>query len=424
MTDVSSPQPEKGLTSYQPSLAPVLEQHFLANFISFFDKVTPNSKPLQGWFGLLPSMLSNTIRSYVRAPILAASLALYGTLAQEQAIVLIAYKWYGVGLNRQRKRIVDSSKREQSMIPTVEDISMALLSAYFEVFFSTNSEAYFHHQIGASKLLEARGPEACQTGVLHELFQTVRFHMIFVTIITHKPSIFATEEWLTIPFAQRSKTLDDRVVDVLTVMPETLLSSGITGISATSSTAYEHGFEFSYQASSFISQLEALWPEVEALLTPTELNYDDFEPSTRDDLQLSRMWRCTPTGFNYPDLLTATTIAFYHLAWILILSPICGSEFGRQRYADLIMAHCASILAVATFVDGNNNGSVYHSGCSYLRRVFPLRIICLISPSLMQRESARYRLERWRTDKGMGGICAVALVSSESQDWQLNLDQI
>ncbi|MCJ1402858.1 hypothetical protein MMC11_006079 [Xylographa trunciseda] len=369
-------------------------------------------------------MLSNTVRSYVRAPILAASLALYGTLAHEQAIVLIAYRWYGVGLNRQRKRLIDNSKQEQSIRPTVEDISMALLSAYFEVFFSTTSEAYFHHQIGASKLLEARGPVACQTGVLHELFQTVRFHMIFVTIITHKPSIFATKEWLTVPFEQRGKNVDDRVIDVLTVMPETLLSSGITGRSSTSTTAYEHGFEFSYQAISFMSQLEALWPEVEALLPPAGLNNEDFRPSDGYDLQLSRMWRFTPTVFNYPDLPTATTIAFYHLAWILVLSPICGSEVGRRRYGDLIMAHCATILAAATFVDGNNNGSVYNSGCSYLRMVFPLRIICLISPSLMQRESARYRLERWRTTKGMGGICAVALVSSEGQDWQLNLDQI
>ncbi|MCJ1321621.1 hypothetical protein MMC15_006966 [Xylographa vitiligo] len=249
-----------GLTSYQPSLAPALEQHFVSNFISFFDKVTVNSKPLTGWFSLLPTMLSSTIQPYVRAPILAASLALYGTLAHEQAIVLIAYKWYGVGLNRQRKRLIDGAKRKQSMIPTVEDISMALLSAYFEVFFSTSPEAYFQHQTGASKLLGARGPENCQTGVLHELFQTVRFHMMFVTMITHKPSIFATEEWLTIPFAKRSKTVDDRIVDVLTVMPKTLLCSGITGLSSISSTAHERDFELSSQATSFTRLLEALWP--------------------------------------------------------------------------------------------------------------------------------------------------------------------
>ena len=243
-------------------------------------------------------------------------------------------------------------------------------------------------------------------------------------MITHKPSIFATEEWLVIPFAQRSKTVDDRVVDVLTVMPETILSSGITSTSPTSSNAHRHGFEFSSQATSFITELEALWPDVDALLTSAGLSYQGFVPYAGDDIQLSRMWRCTPTGFDYPDLATATTIAFYHLAWTLILASVCDSGVGRQRYESLIMAHCASILAVATFVDGHNNGSVYNSGCSYLRMVFPLRIICLISPSLMQRQSAWYRLERWRTVKGMGGICAVALASSEGENWPLNLDQI
>ena len=181
------PSTVPGSSSYQPNVAPILEQHFLALFISFFDKAISSPTPPKGWFAMLPSMLSNTIRSYVRAPILAVSLALYGTVAQEQTIVLIAFKWYGVGLARQRKRLIDNCKGEQAMIPTVEDISMALLSSYFEVFFSTTPEAYFHHQRGASNLLEARGPEACRTGVLHELFQTVRFHMVCILTYTEIP---------------------------------------------------------------------------------------------------------------------------------------------------------------------------------------------------------------------------------------------
>ena len=207
-------------------------------------------------------------------------------------------------------------------------------------------------------------------------------------------------------------------------MPKTLLCSGITGLSSISSTAHERDFELSSQATSFTRLLEALWPEIEALLSSAGLSYGGFAPYAGGDLQLSRMWSCTPSGFDFPDLPRATTIAFYHLAWTLVLSSVCGSEAGRHRYGSLIMAHCASILAVATFVNGHNNGSVYNSGCSYLRMVFPLRIVCLISPSLMQRQSAWYRLERWRTVKGMGGICAVALASSEGQDWQLDLDQI
>ena len=243
---------------------------------------------------------------------------------------------------------------------------------------------------------------------------------MFVTIITRKPSIFATKKWLTIPFVQSSKSVNDRIVDILTIMPPVLLFDGFPDTSGNGSIVYQHLFESSHPATDFIVQLEGLWPEVEALLPTADLNHDALGSSVEDDPQLSRLWKCTPTGTEYPDLPMATTVAFYNVAWVLVLSSVCHSAVERSRYGELIKAHCASILAVATFIDGHTNGSAYYSGCYYLRMVFPIRIICSMSPSLMQRESARYRLERWRAYKGMAGICAVALASSEGLDWRLN----
>jgi hypothetical protein len=171
--------------AYQPDIAALFEQHVVAHFISFFDNSPPAQSHLGSWFLLLPSMLSSETRHLVRPPVLAASLALYGNLSNQPTIVTEAYKWYGSGLKRQRKRLLLQEPETMApIIPTVEDVSMALLLAYFEVVFHTSPEAYFQHHTGASKMLELMGPEACRTGVLHELFQTVRFHMVRVSLIT------------------------------------------------------------------------------------------------------------------------------------------------------------------------------------------------------------------------------------------------
>lgn len=171
--------------TYQLDIASLFEQHVVAHFISFFDNSPPAQSHLGSWFLLLPSMLSSRTRPSVRPTILAASLAIYGNLSNQPTIVTEAYKWYGSGLKRQRKRLLfQEAETMTRSTPTVEDVSMALLLAYFEVVFHTSPEAYFQHHTGASKMLELIGPEACQTGVLHELFQTTRFHMVLFSLIT------------------------------------------------------------------------------------------------------------------------------------------------------------------------------------------------------------------------------------------------
>lgn len=84
------------------------------------------------------------------------------------------------------------------------------------------------------------------------------------------------------------------------------------------------------------------------------------------------------------------------------LKPLYGP---REQAA--AVAHAGSVLAAAAAVDE------FHDGCSAIRVVWPLRCVLVESPEMSQRESAAFRLERWRRERGMAGICEVALMGTK-----------
>lgn len=122
---------------------------------------------------------------------LSTSLALYSAIHEDDIVYANeARKWYGVGLQQMRERLLSlipvntpRAKREgprqgKETNVCAEDVSMALMLAYYELFSPTSPNAYFEHIMAAGRFLEALGPEMCQRGHLNDLFRTIRFHMV------------------------------------------------------------------------------------------------------------------------------------------------------------------------------------------------------------------------------------------------------
>jgi hypothetical protein len=224
-----------------------------------------------------------------------------------------------------------------------------------------------------------------------------------------QPSIFAAEKWLTVPLEQKAKSPLDHIVEILTLMPETLSYSETLHPNPLSytDTPERNPLESSY----IIAKLETIWPQLEELAP--EYGHNTSWLSLGDEVSphILRLWNCTPRESVFPDIVTAITIAFYHLAWLLVLSSLSSASISTGTsstiHDNLIIAHSSSILSAAAYIDGQRNG------CAYIRMVFPLRTVYLNSPSAEQRENTRYWLEMWRMNKGMGGICEVALASME-----------
>lgn len=90
------------------------------------------------------------------------------------------------------------------------------------------------------------------------------------------------------------------------------------------------------------------------------------------------------------------TVAYYSLAWILILNQVnATNEESETTFTAIIQAHCSSILTAAAYMDSCEDG------CSYIRMILPLRIVAdFMAFNSVQRESALYHLGLWRREKG------------------------
>ena len=153
----------------------VIADQFLSHFITFFSKLSASQVIFNSWMVTLPDML--TARSVVvEKSIIAASMAYVGRDSGNPSIVMEAYRWYGSGIAKQRK-ILEELQIEKR-VPTIEELCTPILLSFFEITCNTSPTGYFQHIMGAASFLEMRGPEACSSGTLHQLFLTLRIQLV------------------------------------------------------------------------------------------------------------------------------------------------------------------------------------------------------------------------------------------------------
>lgn len=112
----------------------------------------------------------------------------------------------------------------------------------------------------------------------------------------------------------------------------------------------------------------------------------------------------------FQDTFAATSIALYDagtiianaLAWE---SASSKSDTNQQR----IVIHCESVLSTVAYHEskGPRSGGT-------LAMIFPLKIVCRVTPSDHQRQRASNALHKWGSSRGVGGICG--FVGPEKRD--------
>jgi hypothetical protein len=130
------------------------------------------------WMSVIPPFLATSSPSSfaVQTALLAASLAFHGKLTNDKSILIEAYKWYGFGLRKQRSLLECFCPEKRQ--PILMEICMPIMLTTFESVCGTNLAAYFQHAVGAARMLEMMGPEACGSNELHSMFSTVRVQMV------------------------------------------------------------------------------------------------------------------------------------------------------------------------------------------------------------------------------------------------------
>ncbi|KAJ4184015.1 hypothetical protein NW767_013358 [Fusarium falciforme] len=186
---------------------------------------TPGTPP-KIWLHELPVFLASLEPSSAKPAIRAASMISYGTLAGDMSIKTAARKWYAEALHHLQCLLTKGNVSVDESI-----ICAVVMLIHFETWAGTSQKAWLRHLKGAAMLLQVAGPESCRDGFMHQIFSHLRFQMAsiphcnyireanryqFVAAMTeNEVPVFASQDWMTIPFQVYPKLIFDQLIDVL-----------------------------------------------------------------------------------------------------------------------------------------------------------------------------------------------------------------
>ena len=127
------------------------------------------------WLLSLPSIFSQT--TTLGKATLAVSLAYHGNLHGNKTLAMEAYKLYGQTLENHRREL----KKQKQTIPTPEDIAVPIMLSMFEAISSQSVDAYRQHILAAERLMEIRGPQACENTTFAQILNLLKSEMVYIT---------------------------------------------------------------------------------------------------------------------------------------------------------------------------------------------------------------------------------------------------
>lgn len=408
----------------------------MKHFISTFWK--PDSRKMRNaWVYELPSLMSNHPSSALVYSVRAASMAHYGKKTGDVSIQVEACRWYEKGLESQR---LESQRTQLQLLHgdsvhlrlDAVTISAPLMFSVFESMMSTSFAAWSQHVKAAGKMIEMRGPENCQSGLIYRLFRTVRIGtvslarsgslsaqalgsrltnmQIYVGMTFEQPSVFASEEWCRIPFLKEGKNPMDRLGDILLQYPSIFI---VRNSMREMRSRGPHRLEPTRQAveakaEQLISLLDVYWNECRQTIQP---GYDHDNFAEIDNFRADAADWVIKTLFpiTYNDVFAATNVAMYDAAVIIAHALAWESTSGfSEPNKQRIVIHCASILEAVKYHESKGPSSGGN-----LSMVFPIKVVRRATPSKFQREQAQVALEQWADKRGVDGICKFPDAESE-----------
>ncbi|TVY35626.1 hypothetical protein LOCC1_G007129 [Lachnellula occidentalis] len=356
---------------YQPSRAEAFEQLFFSHFFSAYGHGIEMIGACS-WLAKLPSLIATSHSSpTMRYAVRATSMAFYGRLNASVSIQTEARRTYTKALETRRKDICRNTDANRT---PEEALCSTVLMCYFELVVKTTPLAWMQHLDAAVAILEAVGPEACQKGLMHQLFRTVRLGIGFSSVMLKKPHIFARDDWKTIPFPNPKMKLDD-LVDVVLLIPEYISRAD----------------SMIYTASTFDLEesLQNLWAGLSVLILDLDTQIqNDAEPLPllETDVLLPNHDSIMPV-ISYSGPFAGCLAAIRHAAYLICFSLLSTESIGNQ---DQAFHHSEAVLHAVGHVDTCSESP---ASSLFLTTVFALNVVSVWSPSPLHQEHATKKLE-------------------------------
>jgi len=221
-----------------------------------------------------------------------------------------------------------------------------------------------------------------------------------------EPSVFASEPWTTIPFSLHPKVPIDELIDVLLQLPScTPLFNNMTVSQGQDPSRSESiRVELFDRAQGILSQLDQFWTQHKLDIDPHYHQRIRTNSSLREEgsPSIGDILRASSRGLPFRDSFTATFTATYDSANIIALRYISTTSSAPEKYHQRMTVHAVSILASVAYheAQGPSSGGTFSM-------IFPVKIVCLRSPSEELRSYAREALFRWGSNRGVNDICTV-----------------
>lgn len=400
--------------SYQPEKGHIFQQLYLAHFISAQDESA------HSWISQLPVILEKSLcRSSPEIfAVRATTMALYGRMSGSKQVELDASNWYALGLESQRKNLFKFAKPDPTCTFITGAVCAAIMFASFESIISTSPFGWLQHFRAAEKMLSALGPAGCQKGLLNKFFRSMRVASVrcilflfnsfclpvqFSTSLTlDEPSVFASENWLTIPFDCHPKEPLDRLLDILLQLPSAIRDRNDMRclIFSEPERAQAIRRRLANTALTWKTSLHRFW---------------DSEGFDIDPQYAIRLHALQPLDVFIPSVIeaegsvpflnafSAYVTSMYDVGNIIVLGYLAAASLDSGLLKKEMIAHGNSILLSASYQEeqGSLNGGSFSM-------IFPLKIVCLLSPSEAQRALAQDVILNWGTNRGLTDICTVA----------------
>jgi len=242
-----------------------------------------------------------------------------------------------------------------------------------------------------------------------------------MAIVFNKPSVFASPEWMTLPFLITPKSAQMQLADVLLAIPACINLCGVEGTlseffssSIPSKTDLDPVRERTTQLLRKLDVWEERYPHLCSTAPISQITTEDMktpidESTPRPDFPAVVL----------PGTFVATTTAAFKAARLILTlllhkisengeegSPVSvqddDSATSLPSNATLLMnaaSYTKDILEITAYME-----ATHPMGFNFLRCVFPLTIVAILGPVEEDQRHARQMLDRWGAYRGVGGL--------------------
>ncbi|KAJ9603256.1 hypothetical protein H2200_012034 [Cladophialophora chaetospira] len=143
--------------------------------------------------------------------LLALSITRYGSVNGN-----IAMKKRGQAIYGNALRLLQQALYDEVLMLHDETLASVRALVLYELFESTSNDptAWYRHLAGMTLLMQSRGPRRHCSPIARTVLEDIRYALMLKALMLRKASLFGQDDWLEVPWQDRTKSSEQQVYDL------------------------------------------------------------------------------------------------------------------------------------------------------------------------------------------------------------------